>query len=1160
MKGRGIVIWLIGLGLLGLMAAYLFSQSRKNKQELEQQASRNMLLVRENLKESLDALKMEINDFIGYKMVLLSKNKKKQKAAISLERDKNKFYLKPQSKYSPISFSYSDSLRLFGISLDSIYINTFNDRLKTEIDSNFNGDDILNLWSNGSDKRNIDSTFLSATLSFQKWMDSGLRKSSFFDVVFLANQKGEFLYPSTLIGAKVPFPKKSMEESFSNSDVSHFEMDLSAAPYQGYISPMKIGNSILWVGGLKNKEAINQVSYSINYNLLVSIALVLIVLLLSLPLISYFDMGKGDILSKRRVYLIGTSLLMIFMVSGFILSFLILRPYPILLERERAKNIRSELLNHFQLIQNNVLGEENTKLKGYKSTLKIHEKINTKSNGALSYLGDSLDAKYNNSYDFSFINIKHRNYYKYYFDTTLNSNRKYEKYFIERIFSQKNGKPELVMSARTLTGDILNAITFTISDTLINTNNKGYVLFKEDGEVLFASEKFEIIFTQIKTALPDKKWKEIQTILQSNKKLEGDPISLPLYLNGKEYTALISRFEIQDTDSPIWFVYLVNKNMYHNLTGMIVVESSIWLSIYVLILILISLLKSILRRSKGYNWENFVYSSFHPKKIGFSNLLIEGILFIAFLIIIFVVFLILKDTNHFLNSVYFCILIALFFAFFNHFFLPKRSKYTDSISTKPYSRALFLWLLLIGFMPAFLISANVFQYETKLWYKIEEKNEVKRKDDISKSDVNKNSSDSNTDQYYRIRAEVFSAMDKGFDSQLREMIFPNKKQFVESVGNIYEKKIIAQNTSGLLIIIWIVFFILLGFAIYMLIIKLVRNIYWTDFDIQGENELGPFIRKELNRSLDMRIFLCGCDSRKNKDWVHNYLQLTLNDLEILDCSVINFDKSLTNLKLQNKKGLLVENIHCIADINHFLRDLPRFLESSEGIHLVFSSGVSWRKLANQLQNTTDKIRFSEILSDFYFEIVPIKFRIQGLPNTLNVFDEKTIRSYLINNSTCSNKEDDPNLRLLLQRYGKAYFFNIWAELSIEEKNVCYSYSKEGFFNFQNRDEIIELFQKGIIVKDKTRGHLRLFSKTFRYFINSIVAEQELNKLAAYRKKNGNALNTQWALLSFLLVAFALLSYFDRSFLTELQAIITGLTGITTLIIGEIRKFWISKTA
>lgn len=1161
MRGRGIIIWLIGIGLLGIMAAYLFSQSNKNKKELDRQASRNVLLVRENLRESLDALTLEIRSFIVFKSVLISSSpdlSKQRAAALSQGRDPNKFKFRLQDKYSPYTFSYLDSLTLSGIGLETIIKDAYKEldynNLPVENDS-------LNKWINGLNQQKLKKSQLSTRISFNQWLEGGLRKSSFFDVVFLANEDGEILYPSLLAGTKVPYSGKSMAESFSNSDVSHFEMDVSAAVFEGYLSPMQIGEKTLWVGGLKDQEEMDKVAYSIDYNILVITALMLLILLLSLPLISFFEMGKGDVLSQRRVYLMGVSLLMIFMVSGFALSYLIFRPDPIKIEEANAIKVRRSLQHQFELIRKNLNGTHYQDLKCFKKSLGINEEIIVDSTGALENLRKIPDDSLKTQFDFTYINIKHRNYFKYYFDPKSDADTIKSKYYLERIFSQKNGKSELVMSARTLDKKHLNAITFKFTDTLIHTNNKGYLLIKENGEVLFSSEKFEFIFTQIKTALPEDKWENLHTLIQSNKDGSNQLWRLPMHLNGKEYIALISKFGLDGTDSPIWFIYLVNTNMYHSLTGMMVVESIIWLCFYGLILLLISLGKSMFKKTKGYNWENFTYNGFHPKKITIEKLKQGAISFVVFALLIYLVSLFVKNKDHFQYSIVICILIALFFALFNHFILPNRSKFAEKVSTRTYSLVLFFWLFFIGFLPGFWISSGVFKFEGKLWNSIQKKSEFLESSYLTHSTSPKIDPDSEIDIYYRIRAGIFSRMDNGFDPQLRAMIFPNTKGFSDSVGNIHDTESTKMESSLAVSfsMFTILLFLSIGFGIYILIKKLVRNIYWTDFDLRGDNELGPFISQKLKHFVDMRIFLCGCDSRKNRDWIQSYLGLTIEDLEIVNCAETSLDKSLKGLKQKNKKALLVENIHCLPEMKDFIRQFPQFLNSAEGIHLIFSSGITWRNLVNQLKDDSDKVLFSEMISDFYFEIVPISFQSGGVDQISREFNERAIEEYFNKKGKYSTKEESPHLRLLLQRYGKAYFYNIWAELSIEEKNVCYSYSKEGFFNFKNREEIIELFQKGIISKDEIGGQLQLFSKTFRYFILSIASDQVMQKITKYRKENGNASNTQWALFSFLLVAFALLSYFDRSFLTELQAIITGVTGISTLIISEARKIWISRT-
>ena len=70
MDRKGIVIWIVGLVVLGLLAAYLFNQSRQNRSQLDLQASRNVLMMREALGKSKTDLQNEIRSFIHYKIAL----------------------------------------------------------------------------------------------------------------------------------------------------------------------------------------------------------------------------------------------------------------------------------------------------------------------------------------------------------------------------------------------------------------------------------------------------------------------------------------------------------------------------------------------------------------------------------------------------------------------------------------------------------------------------------------------------------------------------------------------------------------------------------------------------------------------------------------------------------------------------------------------------------------------------------------------------------------------------------------------------------------------------------------------------------------------------------------------------------------------------------
>lgn len=75
---------------------------------------------------------------------------------------------------------------------------------------------------------------------------------------------------------------------------------------------------------------------------------------------------------------------------------------------------------------------------------------------------------------------------------------------------------------------------------------------------------------------------------------------------------------------------------------------------------------------------------------------------------------------------------------------------------------------------------------------------------------------------------------------------------------------------------------------------------------------------------------------------------------------------------------------------------------------------------------------------------------------------------------CLSKERYEKCILSIQRYNKAYFMNIWAELSLKERKMVYNYATEGFINFFNKETMTALIQKGIIRMNADKDRLVLF--------------------------------------------------------------------------------------
>lgn len=331
-----------------------------------------------------------------------------------------------------------------------------------------------------------------------------------------------------------------------------------------------------------------------------------------------------------------------------------------------------------------------------------------------------------------------------------------------------------------------------------------------------------------------------------------------------------------------------------------------------------------------------------------------------------------------------------------------------------------------------------------------------------------------------------------------------------------------------------------------------------DFQIEEENALAGIIDSELSDCSNLRIFLCGCDSMASRYWVFSTFKLDKKEVYIIDCAEEGLKIPKAH-KLEQVKVLLVEDIHCLEDLSQFMHEIPQLLGIASNIHLVFSAGASWRTLVSKMGSDVDKVRFSELMSGFYFEFVPIIPETRSTEiHPKNYFREMEVEDYFHKQKLIGVEEEKSYARLLMQRYGKAYYYNIWSELSIEEKNVCYAYAMEGFINPMNYEEVVELYQKGVFIDNWRGKSLHLFSKTFRYFVISTISTHTKNQLTAYRKRYSTANNVQWAVLSFLVLGIGLLAYFERSFFTEIQAMVTGVLGFVGFLVGQAKKFFQAK--
>lgn len=1120
MDRKGILIWIVGLVVLGLLAAYLFNQSQQNQKQLNLQASRNVLMMREALGQSQKDLKKEINSFIYFKLALNSKDSLKRRAAQVQGRDSKKFAFYHNAGQTT-SLSFTESIRipveLADLQAEGLSLAEIHEALGT------------GKTAKGSENH------LYTEVPYESWLRELIRSNTFFDQVILALDSGKVVYPSHLKGTSLNDDKKSISERFVNKNIGQFEMEYNAKPHLGYAVPLVEGNQKLWVIGLKDKEDLVNAAYRVDYTAFTLIALGMLLLLTATPIISFFGMDKGDLLTQRRVYYIGFSLLMLFAVGGWTLGYVFYKPFGSEIEDEISKEVKEELRKSLAI----VIDHLDSAQIGDSVKIQLNELLEADSSGKIrKYVTQDIASIDGKTYDFSFISIAHRNYFSFFqpinqLPTEPNKNKGL---FIERIFSQKDGKAEMVISRSK--GEIVQAVSFKLDSTIL-TQDRRYLLVKRTGDVVFSSQQFEIPFSNLKSVLPEEKWELFQN-LTSQKAVDSLTWELPIHINGQEYQAKISPLEMpENPEQVLWFIYLENKNSYHLKAGLISIASMGFLAFYVFLFGGLTQIPRVTIPKKN-NWNTFALYWLLPRAYKHGN---HKLAFISLSALIFLTFLSIAFGWVYEQLPFGLSLIVIVTTPIGVclavYFLVRRDRSVPS-SKNYYFYFVFSFLLVAGFIPGFVIFKQVNTLENQLWSKSLEQSVLP---------VNKK-----VPAIYLARMGFMTGLSTPYDGQIVRYFMPQSEDFVDAYKG--DKKARYSLVSSGPWKFWTFVSTLLALLLAFLGVRsLVKKMFWMDFQIEEENALAGIIENELSDCPNLRIFLCGCDSMVNRYWVYSTFKLKQHEVYLIDCAEEGLKLPKPH-KLEKVKVLLIEDIHCLENLSQFMQEIPTLLGMASGIHLVFSAGTSWRSLVSKLSSDVEKVRFSELMSGFYFEFVPIIPEAKSSEiRPRNYFSEKEVEDYFRKRDIIGLEDEKPHARLLLQRYGKAYFYNVWSELSIEEKNVCYAYAMEGFINPMNYEEVVELYQKGVFINNWSGKSLRLFSKTFRYFVISTISTNTKTQLTAYRKRYSTANNVQWAVLSFLILAIGLLAYFERSFFTEIQAMVTGVLGFVGFLVGQAKKFF-----
>lgn len=141
-----------------------------------------------------------------------------------------------------------------------------------------------------------------------------------------------------------------------------------------------------------------------------------------------------------------------------------------------------------------------------------------------------------------------------------------------------------------------------------------------------------------------------------------------------------------------------------------------------------------------------------------------------------------------------------------------------------------------------------------------------------------------------------------------------------------------------------------------------------------------------------------------------------------------------------------------------------------------------------------------------------------------------------------SQEDVAQCILLIQQILAPCYKSIWRACTDDEKFILYDFATDGFTNYKNGDILFDLYLKGLIVKDNDQ--VLIMTKSFRNFLIKKTGSSEIIQL-----KQKLSIGSGWSMIkSFLLVLLFIVILF--LFITQKEIskeLITVVSGLLTLV-------------
>lgn len=1143
MKLRTFKIWLFLLPIVAIIGVMLFVQSTNNQEELEQQHIRSIASLSKDIQTALPDYLKRVDAYLHRTGYVGSGIQPLDGYAAEIQELLKGF----QPRVSNVRYERSDEAPELQLTLDSTIIQIKNQPvdIPAPYERTFRRAVATNPRFPGP-KTGNSVLLMDIDIPIRDLFEKLLANDFIFEKFYLTNESGTVLYPEESVGNRLfePDPLRQDSVGLTHAGITFSRIVLDENEYHAYANPIYLGSNRLYFVGLYDSDYFLKVGLRINYNLLSTLLLILTLLIASIPILGVVKMGRGDNMTQSRIIQVGVSLMTIAVVVGFSLSFSKNRPVPTELLNEdinASGQILASNLERFETLLKNWVDREGSAIPDdANELLQVNSQTGYVKEIIFNQKGDKPPLTFAFAYDTSFISLESRPYIRYF------ARRQKNPTFLGSHYSRSTGELESVISFQdpVSPSSSISAVTFSLELDEPYSKNYRILLIKEDGKVIFKSKKVESSISNLSESISSDKWKEVSSLLKNNRDIDRSiPLHVPLYLNGHQYLALFQRVGATGYDSELWQVFLVNTNIYHAFSALTSFEGMILLGIYFGFLIATLFGQWATRtgsNTKGFKSFLFEWLVPNEKNQARLNYLIAGYLLFS---LVLMTILRASSLNPFSN------LALLTFSSLCISAINLGSAQIGAVSEGKQLTTESLVLggilmatgLVISVVLPRLIPALVGLFLVSLlivygWYRLRPKKKVLPALKYISSSKNTLSAylvfwffligflpgyliQSKTQQFEskiwekasqaqaprdaaevsplifefeKVRRNVMSTVGDSFDSKIQDFIAPSYRTLAEAWRG--SETHFSTKPS-----------LYLGFGLLILATFLV--IRWIQdsvfFDLHPAAE--TFTESDLAPN-----FICCVNSNQIPDLEE--------ETQTIDLKYRGFPEDF----VPKAKSYRLINFHCVD--NPMTLVGPISLIKNSPSRLIIYSGALWKSIFKELKSDLDKNIFSELFSDFKFSVIKIEDIVKGP----------------------FRNEDEVLARL---KRNKAFYTNIWSDLSFEEKLVCHSYAKEGFYNPARRDTMLDLAQKGIIVPkaySETSDswiEWRLFSSVFRRYVLSDSSEEEAASFGAYEKKHGNVRTIQTAVISFVLICVALVGIFDKTFFNEAYAYLTGGLGV-----------------